>query len=194
MMKGNHLKEAWLVLLLAGLFGGGLSGIEIALKPRIEANRLAETVSQIPALVPGAVSGEREVVGGRPVFRAVDADQQTVGWVVTTGGQGFADRIELLVAMDTAAEKLTGVYVLDQKETPGLGNRIVEVEWRAQFAAKSTTTPLVVTKSAPTRPEQIHGVTGATISSESVVDIVNQTMQTFRAVLRADDTAHGSSL
>lgn len=182
-MKTNPLMDAALVLALAAVFGAGLSGVEGSLKPRIEANRVAESVGQIPQLVPGAVSGVSELMDARRVYRAVDADQQTVGWVLPVGGQGFADRIELLVALDAAAEHLTGLYVLDQKETPGLGNRIVEASWRQQFTGKATTGSLVVTKHPPERPEEIHGVTGATISSDIVVEIVNRAAREFRAAL-----------
>ncbi|KKL16433.1 hypothetical protein LCGC14_2495630, partial [marine sediment metagenome] len=34
------------------------------------------------------------------------------------------------------ATKITGLYVLSQKETPGLGNKIENPEWRGQFVGK----------------------------------------------------------
>lgn len=185
-MKDSHLGQAWLVLLLAVCFGGALSAIEVTLKPRIMANRLAETIGQIPLLVPGAATGSKEMIGEIPAYRALDDSDQTVGWVIPTGGQGFADRIEVLVGLDAGAERITGVYVLDQKETPGLGNKIVEDAWRGQFTGKALGAPLVVTKAKPGSDREIQGVTGATISSDAVVDIVNRTSREFRAALTAD--------
>ena len=82
---------------------------------------------------------------------------------------------------------LTGLYVLDQKETPGLGNKIIESDWRDQFTSKELGAPLTVVKRdpAPGSPE-IRAVTGATISSEAVCSIVNRALtDEFRAALAA---------
>jgi Na+-translocating ferredoxin:NAD+ oxidoreductase subunit G len=179
-MKAGYLKDAWLVILLCLGFGAALAGVQGALAPRIEANKLADTLRQIPNLVPGAVSGVPDSHAGLRIFRALDAEQQEIGRVIAASGQGFADRIELLVAIDRDARALTGLYIVDQKETPGLGDFITKEKWRAQFAGKPATTPLSVTKSGARRPEQVDGVTGATISSEAVVSIVNAALATYR--------------
>ena len=62
------------------------------------------------------------------------------------GGQGYADKIELLVGIDALTENITGLFILDQKETPGLGNKISDTGWRSQFLDKPATSPLVVVK------------------------------------------------
>ncbi len=182
---GNYFVQAWLVIVLALLFGLALAGVHSALSPRIAANKLQETLAEVPRLVPGAVKAERETVGGIPVYRALDKDGAVAGWVLPASGQGFSDRIELLVGLDATAGRITGLYVLDQKETPGLGNRISEEGWRAQFRGKSTGKPLVVTKGGAGGESEIQAVTGATISSESVVGIVNRAVTAFRAALKA---------
>ncbi len=179
-MKSNYLKDAWLVIALCLVFGAALAGVQGALQPRVEANKLADTLGQIPALVPGAVSGEAETVGGMRTFRALDASQNEVGRVLAASGQGFADRIELLVALNRAGDTITGLYIVDQKETPGLGDFITKEKWRAQFAGKPATKRLSVTKTGAQRPEQVDGVTGATISSEAVVTIVNAAIAGWR--------------
>jgi electron transport complex protein RnfG len=179
-MKTNPLAEAWLVMALCLLFGAALAGVQGALNPRIEANKLADTLGQIPRLVPGAVSGVPETFGALRTFRAVDVEQREVGRVLVASGQGFADRIELLVALDREATTITGLYIVDQKETPGLGDFITKEKWRAQFAGKPATEPLSVTKSGARRPAQVDGVTGATISSEAVVSIVNAAISAWR--------------
>jgi len=185
-MKDNYIVQAWLVILLSLCFGGVLAGVQIGLSQRIADNKLAETMGQIPQLVPGAeeaASREDEVAGQR-VYRAYAGGEQ-IGWVIPCGGQGFADRIELLVGVDVAAEKITGLYVLEQKETPGLGNKIVEDGWRSQFAGKTTMRGLAVTKAGAKTDSEIDAVTGATISSESVCQIVNQSLEKMRGGLIA---------
>lgn len=183
MILVRYFSQSWLVLVLAMVFGGALAGMHVAVSDKIRENKLNETLSQIPELVPGAETGEPMEIDGVRVYRALK-DGQTAGWVVPASGQGFADTIEILVGLDGPAEKITGVYILDQKETPGLGNKILEEIWRGQFAGKRTDQPLVLTKTEPSG-QQIESITGATISSETVVDVVNRKMDEIRDILAA---------
>jgi len=182
-MKRNPIADAWLVLVLAMGFGASLAGVQAALKPRIEANKLSDTMSQVPLLVPQAQRGERMLVADAPVYRAVDAAGAPVGWVVPASGQGFADRIELLIGLDAAAARITGLYILDQKETPGLGDNITTERWRKQFAGKPADVALQVRKGPAEAPHEIEAITGATISSESVTAIVNAAVRRLREQL-----------
>lgn len=179
-MKNSYIGQAWLVVLLSLGFGAALAAVQTTLQPRIERNKLEDTLGQIPALVPGAVRGEPRTVGGQTVYQALDADGRAAGWVLPAAGQGFADRIELLIGLDGEAARITGLYVLDQKETPGLGNKITEETFRARFIGKATAAPLKLTKTAAAADAEIEGLTGATISSESAVGIVNAALARFR--------------
>jgi len=189
----GYLRQAWLVILLALLYGGALAGVQVGLGPRIAENKRNETYRVIPNIVPGAdqtntvehlVTGE---VNGKEhrVYQVFAADGTHVGWVVPASGQGFADRIDLLIGVDPPVDTITGLYVLDQKETPGLGNLIVGEDFRSRFDGKSAESPLVVVKDDPS-PEsnQIRALSGATISSESVANIVNQALANLKGPIR----------
>ncbi|GAB4222727.1 MAG: FMN-binding protein [Acidobacteriota bacterium] len=182
----RYLAQAWLVILLGLCFGAALAGMQMLVADRIAENKLNETLAQIPVLVPGAERGEPATVGERTVYRALQGDR-IVGWVVPAGGLGFGDRIELLVGLDAQAATLTGLYVLEQKETPGLGNKIGDETWRDQFQGKRLGTPLTVVKRDPAPDSaEIRAITGATISSQAVCTIVNQALtDEFRAALAA---------
>lgn len=180
----SYLGQAWLVLVLSLVFGAVLAGVHAKLEPLVARNKLQDTLAQIPRLVQGAVTGERVEMKDRVVFRALDAEGRQVGWVVPGAGQGFADRIELLVGLDPEATRITGVYVLDQKETPGLGNKITDDDFLKRFQDRSAAQPLVLVKGAAKQPQEVEGITGATISSESVVSIINATVAAFRQLLR----------
>ena len=196
-MKNDYLTQGWLVIAIGLFFGGALAAVQVTLNEKIAANKMAETLDQIPHLVPGAQQGEEGVVAGQRVIRAL-AEGRQLGWVIAASGQGFADRLELLVGVDLQVEKITGLYILAQKETPGLGNRIVDEWWLAQFSGKSAREPLQAVKgrsspakqgdavtSATSWGNQIDAITGATISSESVCRIVNQALGQRRAELIA---------
>ena len=185
---GNVIAQAWLVLLLAVGFGSGLAALERGLGPIIAENKLNETLSQIPSLVPGATTGQvdNETVPGKQVFRALNGEGELVGWVLPGAGQGFGDRIELIIGVDARAETLTGLFVLDQKETPALGDRITTKDFRGQFAGMSTSVTLDA-KQAPRDPQTgtIQALSGATISSDAVCTIVNATVSSMKDKLAA---------
>jgi electron transport complex protein RnfG len=183
-MKGI-LAPAWLVLVLACVFGAALAGMQALVADQIAENKLRETLDQIPALVPGADAGQREMIEGRIVYRAL-SDGETIGWVIPADGQGFADVIEVLIGVTAEVDRLTGMYVLEQKETPGLGNKITEGPWLVQFAGKALDQALKVVKYEPKQEYEIETVTGATISSEAVCDIVNDEVDAdLRSTLQA---------
>lgn len=188
-MAERYLSQAWLVVTLALVFGATLAGVQLMLADRIAANKLQETLGRIPDLVPGSTEGVADQVSGRTVYRAMSGEVQ-VGWVVPATGQGFAGPIEILIGLSEDIEKLTGIYVLDQRETPGLGNKITEEEWLAQFEDKNTASPVRV-RAGQTQGQEIIAVTGATISSETVCAIVNQTISGMKSELA--NTAGGGS-
>ena len=69
---------------------------------------------------------------------------------------------------------ISGLFVLAQKETPGLGSNITEgPKFRDQFSGKPTSPGLVVNKVGQKLSHEIKPVTSATISSQSVCQIVN---------------------
>jgi len=188
-MKATYVRQAWLVLVLAGAFSVALGGVYITLNPRIRLNQRNETYSQIPRLVPGAEQSKtsERTLGRMQVYKAFDAAGRCVGWVIRVGGQGYADRLELLIGVDAPAEKITGLYVLEQKETPGLGNHIVDKDWRGQFVGLSAAEPVRVTRRPPAKGNEIVAITGATISSQSVCGIVNDAVQQLREAIKSGE-------
>ena len=195
----GYIRQGWLILLLAILFGGSLAGVESALKDRIAENKLNETFEQLPKLVPGADSdvskaeykrkqqaGETGIaLAGGVVYEALDAEKKLVGYVISGSGMGFADKIELLIGLDAGAKTITGMFVLDQKETPGLGNKIVG-EWKDQFAGKPAGVSLEVVKTKASATTEVDAISGATISSQATTKIVNGTVARFQQALQQE--------
>ena len=185
----TYLKTAWLVLAMALVFAASLAAVQSLLAPKILANQKNETYDQLPNLVAGADAAATQEVqlAGLAVYKAIDKSGRQVGWVLRAGGAGYADRLELLIGLDVPAKTITGLYVLDQKETPGLGNKISEPAWRAQFAGKDAAEAVTVIQASP-KGNQIAAVSGATISSQSVCNIVNAAVAAFRQALAQEKT------
>jgi Na+-translocating ferredoxin:NAD+ oxidoreductase subunit G len=185
--KKNYIADAWLVILLGLLFGTILAAVQVILGPIIEENIRRETYDQIPALVVGAISEntveERfDTPDGRSLlaYKAMDAEGQHCGWVLPGSVQGYADEIRFLVGTDATMSTISGLFILSQKETPGLGDFITGEDFRGQFKGMRADQPVGVTKKTPASNE-IRALTGATISSDSVAHGVNQTLAAARA-------------
>jgi len=208
----SFLAQAWLVLVLAISFGSALAFVQVSLSEVIAANKLNETLTQVPELVWGEDAAQYvadnsiplEIIPGTvslkkgqkttyySLYRVTRGDVMS-GWVVKANGQGYADKIEVLIGVDPDVETITGLFILEQKETPGLGNKITFPVWLEQFTGKKTATPFVVVKEKNTIPNTIDAVTGATISSRSVAGIVNQTVIDIKGRLSSRTVLTGES-
>jgi electron transport complex protein RnfG len=201
-LRSNSLVQAWLVLVLAVGFGVSLAVVQLALGPVIEQNKINETLEKLPELVLGRVLADKMAAQNQDleiVPRQVEVKKDTrakfynvyearyqgerKGWVVKTKGQGYADTIELLLGLSSDLSTITGLFVLDQKETPGLGNKIITDAWRGQFVDAPAGGNLVVVKTGSTHPGEIDAVTGATISSKSVTVLINTAVGDLRSPL-----------
>ena len=187
--RQGYLRQGWLVIVLATAYGGALAGVHTTLAPRIAENKRQETYDVIPQLVAGAdkqqtVEMDIEDTDGQMqrVYRAMDADGNLAGWVLPASGQGFADKIEVLIGLDTTLATITGMYVLSQKETPGLGDYIREPDFQDRFRNRTTKKTLVAVKSEPAADadHEIQALSGATVSSWAICDIVNKAVARLR--------------
>jgi len=205
-LKQNYIIQAWLVLLLALIFGSSLAGVQLVLAPKIKQNKINETLEKVPDLIPGPSQKEKsgkapllDIIpktvevkkNGRKKFYNIfqaSRNGHPAGWVVKSSGQGYADRIELLIGFDPLINAITGLFILEQKETPGLGNKIIEKEWTNQFIQKKTDQKIEAVKTNAAASNEIDAITGATISSKSVCTIINNTVSDLKEELNKKDT------
>jgi len=110
-----------------------------------------------------------------------------MGVAVTAAEPGFQELLTLMIGFDPATGSLLGFKVLDQKETPGLGDRIErDSAFGRQFAGRVT--PLVgVKRRTGSSPSEVQTITGATISSRAVIRIINNGVTRWRPLVEAWD-------
>lgn len=121
--------------------------------------------------------------GAERVHAGFDDLGQLVGVAVEAAGMGYADTITLLYGYAPDQEAIVGIQVLTSKETPGLGDKIetdpaflenfVALDARLDQTGTALMHPIeTVKKGRKTDPWQIDGITGATISSKAIGDIL----------------------
>ena len=99
-------------------------------------------------------------------------DPAEVSHVIVTQGPGLWGDITAAIGYDEGGSRITGIEIIDQNETPGLGGRIGEEWFKNQFREKSF--PLsTVAEGESAGSREFQAITGATYSSEAIKDIVN---------------------
>jgi len=169
-----------IVLTLIGFFSGGvLYLVNNATKEQIEENLKKETLKAIKEIFPNASNKlPKKIFIDRTTsyFKIHDEKGNLIGYAVVAEGPGFQGDIKLLVGLKPDLKEIVGLYILEQVETPGLGAEIVNPNWRNQFKGKKL--PLVVIKQRePKTKNEIKAITGATISSRSVVNIIHNAVE-----------------
>jgi len=135
-----------------------------------------------------------------PVFLGYDPDGELVGAVVTAEGMGYQDNIRVLYAYSFELDAIVCFKVLDSKETPGLGDKIEkEPHFLANFEKLDATLtvdgdallhPIVTVKQGKKLDAwQLDGITGATITSEAIGKILNDSANTWVPVLEKNSHA-----
>jgi electron transport complex protein RnfG len=120
------------------------------------------------------------------VFLGYDEAGNPVGFALEAEGFGFQDVIALIFGYDPSTQQLLGMKVLENKETPGLGDKIVkDTVFVNGFAGVEA--PLVGVKSDRNtgQPDQVDMITGATISSKAVIRIINDRIAQLKDLLTA---------
>ena len=192
-----------LTLTVAGLLSGLIivSVYQWAL-PIIRANNAAALRRAVFEVLPGAermqrlvwrdgslsADGDGEEEGGdangagdgdgaaaeEVVYGGYSADGEFVGYAIEGAGAGYQDTIRLLYGYEPAGERVVGMEILESRETPGLGDKIYkDQDFVRQFRDLSVRPKVELVKEEAQAPNQVDAITGATISSATVVSIIN---------------------
>jgi len=203
--------------LLCGLF---IVTVYQATLPAIERNRAEALQRAIFQVLPEAqssttfrlddegrfVESTGDADADRLVHAGYDDDRRLVGLAVEARGMGYQDVITVIYGYSFAADAVVGIRVLESKETPGLGDRIETDEaFLANFERLDVS--LNADGSAPAHPIeavkhgkkeqawQVDGITGATISSVAIADMLRDSTAFWVPNIRArlDDFRPGGA-
>lgn len=116
--------------------------------------------------------------GGDAYYRIVERQSGADGgYVFVRDGAGLWGTITAVVGLDARLEELTGVTFVKQNETPGLGARIAEDWFKKQFRGKTGPFAYVDEGTRSPSKEEFDAITGATITTRAVRDILNRAIE-----------------
>lgn len=108
---------------------------------------------------------------------------QINGYIYTVHPSGYSGEIVTMLGFDVQKQKITGIKILTQTETPGLGAKCKETEFTQKFAGKNAKQPLHIVKQNSNNPNDIQALTAATITSRAVVKGVNAARAHFETII-----------
>ncbi len=104
-------------------------------------------------------------------------------YVIIASGPGLWGEIVAAIGFEGDLRTLTGISVIDQNETPGLGGRITESWFTGQFAGKRGPFTFVP-EGSEAAEDEFDAITGATTTTGAIRDILNRTVDDISAIVR----------
>ena len=165
-----------LILGFICVVAAGLLGIVNALtSPKILAAAQAEEQAALKEVMPLAdrfsavkPDGDKEIL----YYQAFDRQGKLMGFVFKASGKGYSGVIETLAGI-FLDKKISAIKVISLNETPGLGMRVAEDKFIAQFSQQNS-----LDLSA------VQAITGATISSRAVMNSVMKKAQEIEELIK----------
>ncbi|NNF22841.1 MAG: FMN-binding protein, partial [Saprospiraceae bacterium] len=141
-----------------------------------------------------SLESKGEESGEKIIYAGFDDNDKLVGYAIEASGIGFADIIRILYGYDPHKQEVIGFYVLESKETPGLGDKIekddvflanfkdLDVSLKSDLSGPNN--KVVTVKSGAKKNKwELDGITGATISSRAIGDIIGTSTEMWLPVI-----------
>lgn len=120
---------------------------------------------------------------GKRIFKYIkDGNLQGIGFVESKLGYGYnkSSTMSLFICLEPDMETLKGIEVLDHSETPGLGGRITEEQFKKQFIGKKVRPKIIMVKERKAEgPNEFDAITGATNTSKGIAAFINDAIKEF---------------
>ncbi len=167
------------IIVMAALLLGGAAG----LKNVAQSNLQKKHIELMQTLLPNGKDFVKITYTGDDA-NIKSVHKADIGYVIETETQGYADIINMYIAVDNKGV-VTGLVVNESYETNGIGNKILtDHKFLAQFLNKSGVFSIDIKADAfssatgnTTQNNQkdiyVDGITGATVSSKAVARCVN---------------------
>jgi electron transport complex protein RnfG len=170
-----------------------------ATKPAIEENKRLAIQKTVLEVIKGATAYKHFVINdkgellaaapglkGTNVYAGYDAEGKLTGLAAEGRAQGYSGAVETIYAYTPSCQCITGVKVIKQTETPGLGDKVItNKDFVANFDKLDATVKgdalanaiVAVKHGSKKNPWEIDAISGATISSKAIAKGLNGSAQ-----------------
>ena len=199
-MSGNTSKATIATLgFVTALSGFLIVTVYQATKPAIEENKRLAIQKTVLEVIKGATAYKHFVINdkgellaaapglkGTNVYAGYDAGGKLTGLAAEGRAQGYSGAVETIYAYTPSCQCITGVKVIKQTETPGLGDKVItNKDFVANFDKLDATVKgdalanaiVAVKHGSKKNPWEIDAISGATISSKAIAKGLNGSAQ-----------------
>ncbi|MBT8089146.1 MAG: electron transport complex subunit RsxG [Gammaproteobacteria bacterium] len=116
------------------------------------------------------------------VYRVYAEAAPVAALFVVSARDGYAGPIRILIGIDTMGV-VTGIHVLEHRETPGLGDRVesTKSDWVKQFDGRSLLDPEPTGWAIKGDGGQFDQLTGASVTPRAIIKAIKETLLYFEA-------------
>jgi len=180
----NSLKMIVVLVTVSLVSGAALVFVYNYAQPQIVANQEKQLKEAIFKVLPGAKTYETITKDGEEIYIGKNARGNVVGYAFLAKGSGYQGEILIIAGLKPGLDKIIGIEILKSVETPGLGGMIRSDDFKDEFKGLLTTPKISLVKGAPEQPNEVQAITGATVSSKAVVNILDGKIKKIRVLLK----------
>ena len=101
------------------------------------------------------------------------------------GGTGIQGPIQATIALSPNLKQIRGLSIVGQEETPGLGGRIVEIDFLNRFKDKKVISGLAILSPGKAEADnEVDGITGATLTCNALEELLNSEIKKYVIMFR----------
>lgn len=191
-MKKISFNSILFMIIITVIFTGALATINEVTKDRVLMNQELKSqqamlyILDIPSPKNNAVEVSalysntiKEVTGENMVYYEGYRNDALAGYIFPIEGDAVWGNLKGYIGLTTDLNEVLGIYFLSHSETPGLGGRIDELQFKEQFRGitidiNDQDSNYIIYK--PSANGQVDSITGATGTSNAVRRILNSNL------------------
>lgn len=171
--KKEIVKVGFILFAITAIAALILAVVNSFTAPVISVNNKRAQDEAMKKVLPDAASFEQadfEIIKGNSVTEIYIGEG--AGVVVKATPSGYGGKIDMVVGIDDEF-KVTGIEIISQAETAGLGSNCTKDSFKSQFVGKTDGIKVVKNNA---KENEVDAITSATITSKAVAKGVNDAM------------------
>lgn len=183
------VKLGVILFIITAVAAAGLGYVNgITKEPIAEQQRLANIAARTQVLPEAESFDQMDIQSPEnyliitEVFKGTQGDND-IGYTIKTIPSGYGGEVEVMVGININGE-ITGVDIGNHNETPGLGAKASNDDFKRQYTGKTSDAEINVIKSGTPSENEIVAISGATITSKAVTRGVNAAIKYFNENLK----------
>lgn len=185
--KGNEIEAVTGATITSAAVNSGVNEAIKFYKEKVMGEKVEDKNKQITAkdimsdgdiMKPIEVQLSEKIIEVKGIYKG----EKLIGYAITASSKGM-DEVKTMVGISLEG-KVANIKIVEQKETEGLGDKILEEEFTSKFKNKSVNKSLKSVNEKIKAENEIEAITGATISTDAVVNGVNEAIKFYNENLK----------